>query len=185
MDKEVLRTFKQVHYKLHAFKDNQYATDPEDVITGEMVIKHLIDDNGHMLRNITMYPDWAGGAVVGLDADLIFKGKRFPVRFITQNPKKKNNKDKRYLSEYAKLAQQGHTITWVLYRKAGETKFVGRIQDGVYYRNDQQKAITIDEKKWPDTMKDYVALLTKELPQVPQEHVEGLVQTAGKLGMLK
>lgn len=181
MDPEIQRLCKHVDRTLHAFKDYKNSFDPTERITGEMVINDLKTDHGDMLTNIRLYPDWVHGTVIGMDVDLVYKGKTFPIRFITQNPKKRRDKDRRYLTEYAKLVQQGHTITWVMLNAKNNKQMLGKIIDGVYKKNGEQTII----KENSSPMQEYVTQLAHELPTIPQEHIASFVQTAGKLGMLK
>ena len=192
MDESIRSDIAQIAGRIHYFKGNRYNPDPMEAVSGEEMLDSILSDFNGRFTNLTLYPEWAGGEVVGLDMDLLHEGKRFPLRLMTQNPKKKNNKDQRYLSEYAKLAQQGHEITWVTFRQGRELKWLGRVMDGKYIKNGEGQEVKPTTQGPPaptdnthTTMGHYIAQLTKELPGIPQEHILGMVTTAGKLGILR
>jgi len=184
---------KAVAYRMDSLRENQNNLDPDFQITPEMFISNLKADwmEAFVEATIKLYPHWVNNTVIGLDLDVKWKDKILPVRFITQNPKAKNKKDQRYYSEYAKLAQEGHVVVWVLRRSGEGTRaqcnYIGRIVDGVYTKLGAGREFK-GNKVAPgaeDSMRDYVLELIKKLPNVSQSSVREVVEMAGKLGMLK
>ena len=190
MKEEIRHDLAQAAGRMHYFKNNQYNPNPSETMTGEELVQHMLADFNGRFANITLYPNWSQGDVVGMDMDLLHEGKRYPLRLMTQNPKKRNNKDQRYLSEYAKLAQQGHEVTWVTMRDGKDLKWLGKVVDGQYIPNGENREIRVEPAQTNTTnthttMGHYIAQLTKELPTIPQEHILNMVAVAGKMGMLK
>jgi hypothetical protein len=117
--------------------------------------------------------NYVEGLVAGIDVT-IGAAKR---RFLTQNPKKRSNSNKRYLSEYAKKVKAGHKITWIIDTDAGE--FTGRIEDGDFIASKPK------ETEEPTTMAKYIQQLIEALPNIDRNAVVNTVEKANELGMLK
>lgn len=70
---------------------------------------------------------FVNGTLRGFDIDLNIGHKVLRLRFLEQNPNKRDNYGN--LKTLASLAQQGHQIMWVIDRVA-DKGFIGRLQDG-------------------------------------------------------
>ena len=103
--------------------------------------KPLIDANGVRVGGEvhgTMFKDSSTGekTICGFDIDLQDGNKILQLRFIEQNPNKRN--DAGQLKPMAIAARNGSKIMWVIDREAKTNNFLGRMQDGVWTKSNMQ-----------------------------------------------
>jgi hypothetical protein len=85
-----------------------------------------INNVSHTATGRSFKNQWGNRPLRGYDIDLLVDGKVVRLRFIEQNPDKKDGMGN--FSTYAQLARQGHRIVWVINRDTDE--WPGRVQDG-------------------------------------------------------
>lgn len=176
--------------RLFAFHKAKDAADPEERISKDEFVDNLLTDSNGLVTYADVYDDFVEGEVTVLDVDINF-GRKWPIRMITQNPKKRDKKDKRRLSEYAKLARKGHDIVWILYRsergkniKCGP--WLARIDNGVYTKlRGEGESFKLEAQKEVNSMVGYIRQIAGALPEVPFGNVAEVVSMAGQMGILK
>lgn len=184
MPPQVIKFLNTVSTRMHVLNDERNLSDG---LTTEVFKRELKEDWKNIFHSLKIHPNCANNTVV--EVDLIINWgdwnnditEQIPLRFITQNPNKRQADNPEKLSKYAELAKEGKMITWI--RVKG--KFRGRIQSSKYISNNEGYDIgeEVGVINLSPRLHDVVMELSERLPHIMDQQILQMVQLCNELGV--
>jgi hypothetical protein len=185
LKQQTMKDLITISGRLHYILNNKNSTDPEDIIEPKEMETQIIEDLEGRVKEIKIHPNWVSGTVVGGDVTYI-SGKEIKLRLITQNPNKKDPKDNRKKTAWAKMASAGDQITWI-YRDGNA---LACVHNGVFKLSNKETFQMVPQKI-KDTeinLRRLAALVMKvaaEIPEIERKDIIKTIEKADELGLLK